>query len=221
MLSRNNNLFISNQDKLNNLNSTNNNNNNNTTYTIPVNMSLNNNNNNNNPLNKTNLLSNNDITIENMNLNERNNFSLTGNLLNKQMNKNNNFKSLLSNNNPNLNILTNNNNNNNLEDEEDEVDLLKDLLIKNLNSSNDPNFFGICMRCSEKIYGAENGLKAMDQLFHVKCFTCHGCGYSLQGQHFYAMDNKSFCENCYMRLLERCSLCSKPITDRVIRNKNI
>ena len=151
-----NNLFMSNQDKSNNINS-------NTTYTIPVNMALSNNNSNNSLINKTNLLSNTSNTtndIDNYNLNS------TGNLLNKQqfdLKQMNNFKGLNSAMN---NMLTNNMN------EEDEVD--------------------------EKIYGADNGLRAMDQLFHVKCFVCHGCGYSLQGQHFYAMENKSFCENCYM-----------------------
>ncbi len=185
---------MSNQDK-----QLNNTSNSNTTYTIPVSMALSNNN---SSLinNKTNLLANNEPDMNNYNIN------LTGNLLNKQQlnqqhqqydlkQMNSNFKGIMSGNNANntnLNLMKNN------MDEEDEVDLLKDLLMKNLNSSNDPNFYGICMKCSEKIYGADNGLRAMDQLFHVKCFTCHSCGYSLQGQHFYAMENKSFCENCYM-----------------------
>ena len=99
----------------------------------------------------------------------------------------------------------------------DEVDLLKDLLMKNLNASSDPNFFGMCMKCNDKIYGADNGLRAMDQLFHVSCFNCHGCNISLQGQHFYAMEKKSFCESCYMKLLEKCTLCSRAITDRILR----
>lgn len=59
---------------------------------------------------------------------------------------------------------------------EDEVDLLKDLLIRNLNSAKEPNFYGICTRCNEKIVDAENGLRAMDNLFHVSCFVCYGCG---------------------------------------------
>ena len=89
---------------------------------------------------------------------------------------------------------------------EDEVDLLKDLLIKNLNSAviketqsqNQNKFYGVCNRCNEKIIGAENGLRAMENLFHVTCFVCYGCGTQLQGHHFYAMENRSFCENCYM-----------------------
>lgn len=81
---------------------------------------------------------------------------------------------------------------------EDEVDLLKDLLVRNLNSAKEQNFYGICTRCNDKIIGAENGLRAMDNLFHVTCFVCYGCGSQLQGHHFYAMENRSFCENCYM-----------------------
>ena len=65
----------------------------------------------------------------------------------------------------------------------DQVDLLKDLLIKNLNATttnstnnSDSNyFFGLCVKCNEKIMGIENGLKAMDNLFHVTCFVCFGC----------------------------------------------
>lgn len=83
----------------------------------------------------------------------------------------------------------------------DEIDLLKDLLMKNLNASTDPNFFGICMKCNDKIYGADNGLRAMDQLFHVECFSCQGCAHMLQGKHFYAIEKKSFCEDCYMVIL--------------------
>ena len=115
---------------------------------------------------------------------------------------------------------------------EDEVDLLKDLLMKNLNTSTTTasqsgevnshapttasnTFFGYCMRCNEKIIGAENGLRAMEALFHVACFNCYACGAGLQGKHFYAMDENSYCETCYTRLLEKCSICYKPITERV------
>ncbi len=90
---------------------------------------------------------------------------------------------------------------------EDEVDLLKDLLIKNLNSSNlnspsrtpvNDGLYGICVRCNEKVIGVDNGISAMDNLFHVPCFSCFSCGFSLQNQHFYAMDNNPYCEECYI-----------------------
>jgi hypothetical protein len=81
----------------------------------------------------------------------------------------------------------NNNNNVNIKNKvEDEVDLLKDLLIKKLNTTNDLKatttqtaannaFYGVCVKCNDKIVGVENGLKAMDNLFHVTCFICYGC----------------------------------------------
>lgn len=59
---------------------------------------------------------------------------------------------------------------------EQEVDLLRDLLVKNSSVQNEPNCVGMCTKCSQKIIGAENGLKALDSIFHIKCFVCHGCG---------------------------------------------
>lgn len=59
---------------------------------------------------------------------------------------------------------------------EDEVDLLKDLLVKNLHASGDPKFCGICSKCNENIIGAETGLRAMENLYHVSCFNCVRCG---------------------------------------------
>ncbi len=43
----------------------------------------------------------------------------------------------------------------------------------------------------------------------------------LDGQPFYAMDGKPFCEACYMNTLEKCSVCSKAITDRVGVSRNV
>jgi hypothetical protein len=57
---------------------------------------------------------------------------------------------------------------------DDQVDILKELLMKNLLGSQDPNFEGICGKCGESIIG-DVGLKAMDQLFHAKCFNCSSC----------------------------------------------
>lgn len=74
----------------------------------------------------------------------------------------------------------------------------------------------------------------------MECFTCITCHARLRGQPFYALDKKSYCESCYivsqqkrrtsssLRLwfkclvlfqstLERCSKCSKPILDRILR----
>lgn len=100
---------------------------------------------------------------------------------------------------------------------EDEVDVLTNLLVRSMENSSDPDFFGICSKCGEKVTGEGTGCTAMDQVFHVKCFTCFVCQSPLQGKPFYAMDNKPYCEEDYLNTLEKCSVCTKPILDRILR----
>ncbi|CAF1543507.1 unnamed protein product [Rotaria magnacalcarata] len=101
--------------------------------------------------------------------------------------------------------------------EPSDVDQLTKLLMKSMNSSNEPNFFGMCARCNDEIVGEENGLVAMDRMYHVPCFTCTMCGCRLRGMHFYSMENKPYCEPCYINSLEKCVACARPITDRILR----
>jgi hypothetical protein len=60
------------------------------------------------------------------------------------------------------------------------------------------HFIGMCARCNDEIVGEENGLVAMDRMYHVSCFTCTMCGCRLRGMHFYSMENKPYCESCYI-----------------------
>lgn len=100
---------------------------------------------------------------------------------------------------------------------EQEVDALTQMLMQGLEGTKDPEFFGICSKCGKKVIGDTNGCTAMDQIFHISCFCCHSCGTLLRGKSFYALERKPHCESCYVNTLERCSICSKPITDRLLR----
>ncbi|KAL3861314.1 hypothetical protein ACJMK2_007369 [Sinanodonta woodiana] len=102
-------------------------------------------------------------------------------------------------------------------DKEAEVDALTNLLMQNMESTSDPDFFGMCSKCGKKVLGETNGCTAMDQIFHISCFVCVSCGTMLRGKSFYAMETKPYCESCYMNTLEKCSVCSKPVTDRLLR----
>ncbi|CAF1150711.1 unnamed protein product [Didymodactylos carnosus] len=102
-------------------------------------------------------------------------------------------------------------------EKEADIDHLTRMLMKSMNTSNEPNFFGMCARCNDEIIGQENGLVAMDRMYHVACFTCSMCACRLRGMHFYAMENKPYCEPCYINSLEKCIACSRPITDRILR----
>ncbi|KAI2807655.1 hypothetical protein BLOT_005593, partial [Blomia tropicalis] len=101
--------------------------------------------------------------------------------------------------------------------EEDEVDHLTDLLVKSMENSAEPDFFGMCNKCGEKVVGEGSGCTAMEMVYHIKCFTCFECHKELRGKSFYAMENSPYCEECYLNTLEKCSVCEKPILDRILR----
>ncbi|KAF2344417.1 Zinc finger LIM-type, partial [Trinorchestia longiramus] len=81
---------------------------------------------------------------------------------------------------------------------EAEVDALTNLLVQSMESSSDPEFFGICARCGGKVVGEGSGCTAMEQVFHIRCFDCIVCHLQLQGKPFYAVDSKPYCEQCYV-----------------------
>ncbi|XP_077998473.1 uncharacterized protein LOC144451487 isoform X2 [Glandiceps talaboti] len=100
---------------------------------------------------------------------------------------------------------------------EAEVDALTNLLVQNMENSAEPDFFGMCGKCGQKVMGDENGCSAMDQIFHINCFTCVTCNGKLRGKPFYALEGKAYCEECYFATLEKCSVCYEPIMDRILR----
>ncbi|XP_067411427.1 thyroid receptor-interacting protein 6 [Emydura macquarii macquarii] len=100
---------------------------------------------------------------------------------------------------------------------EDELDRLTKKLVYDMNHPPAGEYFGRCARCGENVVGDGTGCVAMDQVFHVHCFTCTTCHARLRGQPFYAMERSAYCEACYVVTLEKCSMCSKPILDRILR----
>lgn len=100
---------------------------------------------------------------------------------------------------------------------EDELDRLTKKLVYDMNHPPAEDYFGRCSRCGDNVVGDGSGCIAMEQVFHVECFTCITCHARLRGQPFYALDKKSYCESCYISTLEKCSKCSKPILDRILR----
>lgn len=57
----------------------------------------------------------------------------------------------------------------------------------------------------------------MEQVYHIACFTCTQCQINLQGKPFYALEGKPYCEEDYLNTLEKCSVCMKPILERILR----
>ncbi|XP_036782040.2 zyxin isoform X2 [Manis pentadactyla] len=74
-----------------------------------------------------------------------------------------------------------------------------------------------CGRCHQPLARAQPAVRALGQLFHITCFTCHQCEQQLQGQQFYSLEGAPYCEGCYTDTLEKCNTCGQPITDRMLR----
>ncbi|XP_030787738.1 zyxin isoform X4 [Rhinopithecus roxellana] len=75
----------------------------------------------------------------------------------------------------------------------------------------------LCGRCHQPLARAQPAVRALGQLFHIACFTCHQCVQQLQGQQFYSLEGAPYCEGCYTDTLEKCNTCGEPITDRMLR----
>lgn len=100
---------------------------------------------------------------------------------------------------------------------EAEVDALTDLLVQSMDGSADSDIYGVCTACGERVVGEGSGCTAMDQVYHISCFTCQECGIELQGKPFYALEGKPYCEEDYLNTLEKCCVCMRPILDRILR----
>ncbi|KAM6443895.1 lipoma-preferred partner isoform 1-T6 [Liasis olivaceus] len=100
---------------------------------------------------------------------------------------------------------------------EDELEHLTKKMLYDMENPPSEEYFGRCARCGENVVGEGTGCTAMDQVFHVDCFTCMICRNKLRGQPFYAVEKKAYCEPCYINTLEQCSVCAKPIMERILR----
>ena len=69
-----------------------------------------------------------------------------------------------------------------------------------------------CAKCNEKIFS--NSISHEDDVFHVKCFNCEGCGKNLvkdgKSIPFFAREGKLYCESCTPTGKE-CFSCNKEI----------
>ncbi|XP_041119118.1 lipoma-preferred partner homolog isoform X2 [Polyodon spathula] len=100
---------------------------------------------------------------------------------------------------------------------EDELERLTKKMLYDMEHPPSEEYFGRCSRCSENVVGEGSGCTAMDQVFHVECFTCVTCSRKLRGQPFYALEKKAYCEPCYTNTLEQCNICKTPIMERILR----
>lgn len=59
------------------------------------------------------------------------------------------------------------------------------------------NFIYLGTKCNRKIMEGF-GCIAMDNTYHIKCFTCTCCGDQLKGNPFYHINSMPYCEKDYL-----------------------
>nr|XP_029522692.1 thyroid receptor-interacting protein 6-like isoform X2 [Oncorhynchus nerka] len=90
---------------------------------------------------------------------------------------------------------------------QEELDGLTKKLVYDMNHPPTEEYLGSCARWGDEILGG--GIA-------VERFTCVICQAPFRGQPFYDLDKQSYCKSCYISILERCFMCSKPILDRIL-----
>ncbi|XP_064186823.1 lipoma-preferred partner isoform X1 [Anguilla rostrata] len=100
---------------------------------------------------------------------------------------------------------------------DDELDRLTKKLIRDMDNPPAEEYYGSCSCCGENVVGEGSGCTAMEQVFHVSCFVCVACSLQLCGKPFYAVEKKPFCEPCYIKTLETCTVCGEPVMERILR----
>ncbi|XP_044295551.1 zyxin isoform X2 [Varanus komodoensis] len=103
--------------------------------------------------------------------------------------------------------------------EVEELEMLTQKFMKDMDQPHhaEASTFELCGLCNKALSRTQPAVRALDKLFHVECFTCFKCERQLQGQQFYNVDEKPFCEECYAGTLEKCCVCKQTITDRMLR----
>jgi len=74
-----------------------------------------------------------------------------------------------------------------------------------------------CIKCGEGVSKERPGCTALEQTFHVACFTCSVCGNALAGASFYNVSGMPMCDRDYQNTLEKCAGCGQAIAERLLR----
>ncbi|NXH13695.1 LIMD1 protein, partial [Bucco capensis] len=102
------------------------------------------------------------------------------------------------------------------------LEALTQRLEQEMDAQPKADYFGICVKCSKGVYGANQACQAMGNLYHDSCFTCGACSRKLRGKAFYFVNGKVFCEEDFLysgfqQSADRCFTCGHLIMDMILQ----
>jgi hypothetical protein len=100
---------------------------------------------------------------------------------------------------------------------EGEVDALTIRMVNNMLTGEGAAGTHNCAKCGEGLSLMRPGCTALNQTYHLDCFTCNVCKKRLVGGSFYTVDEKPLCEDDYEHTLDKCAVCGRSIKDRILK----
>lgn len=102
------------------------------------------------------------------------------------------------------------------------LEALTQRLEKEMDSQPKADYFGVCVKCQQAVFGASQACQAMGSLYHNSCFTCSACSRRLRGKAFYYVGGKVFCEEDFLysgfqQSADKCNACGHLIMDMILQ----
>ncbi|KAM9852433.1 LIM domains containing 1a [Aulostomus maculatus] len=102
------------------------------------------------------------------------------------------------------------------------LEALTKRLEKEMDAQPKADYFGVCVKCSKAVYGANQACQAMGSLYHDGCFTCSACSRRLRGKAFYYVGGRVFCEEDFLysgfqQSADKCNACGHLIMDMILQ----